>query len=155
LKIISGGQTGADRAALDVALEHGVEIGGWVPQGRLAEDGRIPDRYVSLVETDSPDPAERTRRNVQDADATLIVSHGPLSGGSRLTLEEARQQRKPALHLDVQALGFASASARLREWLDAERPRVLNVAGPRASEDTGIYVAVTWLLRTAIGPARE
>jgi len=79
-RIISGGQTGADRAALDVALERGLEVGGWVPYGRVAEDGRIPDGYPGLVETDSRDPAVRTMRNVRDLDATLIVSHGPLTG---------------------------------------------------------------------------
>jgi hypothetical protein len=146
MKIISGGQTGADRAALDVALAHGLEVGGWVPRGRMAEDGPISERYSSLVETDSPEPAERTRRNVRDADATLIVSRGQLTGGSRLTLEEARQQHRPVLHLNVQALGSAAAAAQLREWLKVNQPRVLNVAGPRASEDRGIYAAVATLL---------
>ncbi len=79
-RIVAGGQTGADRAALDVALEYGLTVGGWVPHGRLAEDGRIPARYPGLVETDSPDGAERTRWNVRDSDATLIVSRGPLVG---------------------------------------------------------------------------
>jgi hypothetical protein len=146
-RIVAGGQTGADRAALDVALEYGLMVGGWVPRGRLAEDGRIPARYPGLVETESADVAERTRLNVRDADATLIVSRGPLGGGSKLTLDEARRQQKPVLHLDVGALG-GEAAARLREWLAAEQPHVLNVAGPRASEDGDIYVAVATLLRS-------
>jgi Circularly permutated YpsA SLOG family len=154
LKIISGGQTGADRAALDVALESGLESGGWVPRGRLAEDGRISNRYPKLVETETPDHAERTRRNVRDADATVIVSHGPLGGGSQLTLEEAQRQQKPVLHLDVRALGATIAAERLRAWFEAGRPRVLNVAGPRASEDADIYVAVATLLRTALALPR-
>ena len=152
MKIISGGQTGADRAALDFALERGLECGGSVPRGRLAEDGPIPDRYPGLVETETTDPAERTRRNVRAADATLIVSHGPLHGGSQLTLEESQRQQKPVLNLDVRALGIRVASERLREWLEIERPRVLNVAGPRASEDADIYVAVTTLLHMAAVP---
>ena len=78
-KIISGAQTGADRAALDAALALGLPIGGWVPRGRRAEDGPVPDRYPNLRETDTDDYETRTRWNVQDADATLILSHGPLS----------------------------------------------------------------------------
>lgn len=152
MKIISGGQTGADRAALDVALALGWDAGGWVPSGRLAEDGRISDRYPGLIETDSTDPSERTRSNVRDADATLIVSHGALIGGSRLTLDEALRQRKPVLHLDVQELGPTPAAARLRDWLADRQPAVLNVAGPRASEDAGIYEAVSTLLRRAVSP---
>jgi hypothetical protein len=150
-RIVSGGQTGADRAALDVALDSGLTVGGWVPRGRFAEDGRIPDRYPNLIETDSAELAERTRRNVRDADATLIVSHGPLSGGSQLTLDEARQQQKPVLHLDVDAFDARTAAARLLEWLEANQPRVLNVAGPRASQDPHIYDAVSTLLRAVLG----
>ena len=85
MQIVSGGQTGADRAALDIALELGFESGGWVPLGRQAEDGKIPDRYPNLRETDSPLPAVRTELNVRDSDATLIVSHGTLVGGTALT----------------------------------------------------------------------
>ena len=84
MKLVSGGQTGADRAALDVALELGIDHGGWVPKGRAAEDGRLPSRY-RVRETPSEDPAERTERNVADADAALLISHGPLTGGSELT----------------------------------------------------------------------
>ena len=117
-KIVSGGQTGADQAALDVALERGLKVGGWVPKGRLAEDGPIPERYSGLVETQSSDPAVRTSLNVRDSDATLIVSHGPLTGGSLLTLEEARRWRKPVLHLDLHEATPETAVSRLRKWLD-------------------------------------
>ena len=84
LKLISGGQTGADRAALDVARELGLAHGGAVPRGRAAEDGPIPACYGNLVETESDDPAERTKRNVLQADATLLITHGEPSGGSAL-----------------------------------------------------------------------
>jgi hypothetical protein len=84
-KIISGGQTGADRAAFDAALALGLPIGGWVPKGRKAEDGVIPAHYSNLRETDADDYESRTRLNVREADATLILSHGPLTGGSQLT----------------------------------------------------------------------
>src|SRR5258706_15582674 len=100
-KIVSGGQTGADRAALDVALEQGFEIGGWIPKGRRAEDGPIPQSYRGLLETDSADPSVRTALNVRDSDATLIVSHGQLRGGSLLTLDEARRLGRCVLHVDL------------------------------------------------------
>lgn len=152
-RIVSGGQTGADRAALEVALERGLEVGGFVPRGRLAEDGAVPERYPNLVETDSDDPAVRTACNVEAADATLIVSHGPLAGGSLLTLEQARRAGKPTLHLDLTALTEMAAVARLRAWLQAVRPRTLNVAGPRASEDPAIGAATTALLHAALDEA--
>jgi len=150
-RLVSGAQTGADRAALDVALEHGLEIGGWVPRGRIAEDGVVPARYTGLRETDSADAAVRTCCNVRDSDATLIVSHGPLAGGSRLTADEALRLSKPLLHLDLTTMSLADAADRLREWLHAVDPEVLNVAGPRASEGAGIGAAVTALLRTTMG----
>jgi hypothetical protein len=137
-KIVSGGQTGADRAALDFALEKGLRIGGWVPKDRAAEDGRIPDRYAGLLETESSDPAARTALNVRDSDATLILSHGPLSGGSLLTLREAERTSQPVLHLDLADSSLAAAAERLRRWLAEVRPTILNVAGPRASQDPAI-----------------
>jgi hypothetical protein len=149
-RIVSGGQTGADRAALDVALERGLEIGGWVPKGRLAEDGAIPDRYIGLRESESADPAVRTVLNVRDSDATLVVSHGPLSGGSLLTFREAIRLGRPVLHLDLGLLAQADAAGRLREWLDAVDPATLNVAGPRASHDPAIGERVAALLRAAL-----
>lgn len=149
-KIVSGGQTGADRAAWDVALERGVEIGGWVPRGRLAEDGVIPDRYGGLRETGSPDPAVRTVMNVRDSDATLVVSHGPLSGGSLVTFREAIRRGRPVLHLDLTTLAHADAAAKLREWLRDVDPATLNVAGPRASHDPAIGERVSVLLRAAL-----
>jgi hypothetical protein len=149
-RIVSGGQTGADRAALDFALANGIRIGGWVPKGRLAEDGRIPDRYPGLVESESADPAVRTARNVRDSDATLILSHGPLDGGSLLTLQEATRAGKPVLHLDLDDTPPAPAAARLRSWLAALCPNTLNVAGPRASRDPRISAATGLVLAGAL-----
>lgn len=149
-RIVSGGQTGADRAALDFALANGIRIGGWVPRGRLAEDGRIPDRYPDLVETESTDPAVRTGRNVRDSDATLILSHGPLDGGALLTFQEATRAGKPALHLDLDELTPVAAADRLRSWLAALRPNTLNVAGPRASRDPRIAAATGVVLAAAL-----
>jgi hypothetical protein len=141
-KIISGGQTGADRAAFDFAIECGISLGGFVPQGRIAEDGRIPDKYTNLIETETDDPTERTEKNVHSSDATLIFSQGPLSGGSKLTLDFAQKFEKPVLHIDLLDLSFADAIARVRSWLDGIDGRVLNIAGPRASEDERIYESV-------------
>jgi hypothetical protein len=149
-KIVSGGQTGADRAAWDFALANGLRIGGWVPRGRLAEDGRISEHYPGLVETASADPAVRTALNVRDSDATLILSHGPLSGGSLLTLREATRTGKPVLHLDLDALTHLEAAERLQGWLAATRPTTLNVAGPRASSDPRIAAATAALLASAL-----
>jgi hypothetical protein len=95
-KIISGGQTGVDRAALDVAIELELPCGGWCPRGRLAEDGTVPDRYP-LQETRSAEYAERTERNVIDSDGTLIIATRPLTGGTALTVELAHRRDKPLL----------------------------------------------------------
>ena len=149
-KIVSGGQTGADRAALDFALAHDLEVGGWVPKGRLAEDGPIPGRYSGLVETETADPAFRTALNVRDSDATLILSHGPLTGGSLLTLQVATRARKPVLHFDLDKVAPAAAAAELRGWLAALRPAILNVAGARASKDPAIGAETEDVLRLAL-----
>jgi hypothetical protein len=148
--IVSGGQTGADRAAWDAALELGLAIGGWVPKGWIAEDGRIPERYTGTCEADSPDPAVRTSLNVRDSDATVIVSRGPLTGGSLRTQREAQRLGRPVLHLDLSALAFDDAAAQLRDWLRALDPTTLNVAGPRQSSDPRIGPAVAALLRAAL-----
>lgn len=151
MRIVSGGQTGADRGALDAALELGLETGGWVPRGRLAEDGVIPDRYPNLREAESGAPAVRTELNVRDADATLIVSHGALIGGTALTEKLAVQLGRPLLHLDLDRLPEPNASTALRDWLSERRPDTLNVAGARRSEDPKIHDAVRRLLVMALG----
>jgi Circularly permutated YpsA SLOG family len=128
-RIVSGGQTGVDRAALDVALDLGIACGGWCPRGRLAEDGVIPPRYA-LTETASARYEERTERNVRDADATLILARRPLSGGTALTERLADRHRKPVLVVDPADL---ERVADVALWLGELAVRVLNVAGPRAS----------------------
>ncbi len=135
LRIVSGGQTGVDRAALDAALALGLAVGGWCPHGRLAEDGVIPGRYP-LLETESSKYPVRTARNVADSDATLILARGPLDSGSKLTADLARRMRKP---FTVIALDAHDAPEKARAWLAAASPRVLNVAGPRESKQPGIY----------------
>jgi hypothetical protein len=141
LRVISGGQTGVDRAALDAALETGLDVGGWCPRGRLAEDGTIPGIYP-LRETPGRDTAERTRANVAEADATLILVPGPdpaaWGGGTCLTRRCARRLGKP---LRVAVLGGddAAAVAGVRDWLRASGAVTLNVAGPRESIAPDIY----------------
>ena len=146
-RIVSGAQTGADRAALDVALVVGVECGGWVPKGRLDENGRIPPRYPNLIESGSTDPRLRTELNVRDSDATLILSHGPLSGGSKYTEQKAIELGKPFKHLDLASMSIECALREARAWLTIARPTTLNVAGPRASNDPEIYGKTEWILK--------
>ena len=148
-KIISGGQTGADRAALDVAIELGIPHGGWIPKGRKTEDGRLPDEY-RLLETTGIDYAQRTELNVVDSDGTLIISHGKLTGGSALTQELARKHRQPCLHIDLDYVSNSKAVEIIGSWLDAREIKTLNVAGPRASKDPKIYEAAREVLRTVI-----
>lgn len=138
-KIISGGQTGADRAAFDFALENGFEIGGFIPKNRLAEDGRISEKYINLIETETENYAERTELNVKIADATLILSNGKLKGGSRLTKQFANKYKKPFLLIDFTALSMEKAVKKMQKWLDSLNCKNLNIAGSRASEDEAIY----------------
>jgi hypothetical protein len=153
-KVVSGGQTGADRAALAAARALGLPIGGWVPLGRWAEDGRVPDELAEMRETDSRDPAERTVRNVIDSDGTLIVSHGALGGGSALTRTAAEERGKPWLWLDLALDPAEDAAARAIAWIAEREIRVLNVAGPRASEDPRIYDATLALVTTVLERSR-
>ena len=154
LHIVSGGQTGVDRAALDAARALGVPIGGWCPAERWAEDGPISTRYP-LRETASPDPAERTRLNVRDSDATLILTVGPAHGGTALTLELANVLGRPHQLVDFQQ---PHSARRIAEWIrqlaHADRQfdaRVLNVAGPRESEAPGIYGRAVELVDEVLG----
>jgi hypothetical protein len=137
LKIIAGGQTGADRAALAWAVARGVPHGGWCPKGRKAEDGAVPPQF-QLRETGSGNYAVRTRWNVRDADGTVVFSlRRRLTGGSRLTVEIARQLGKPFLHL-TPAPGVAESARCLDAFIKQNGVAVLNVAGPRASEESGV-----------------
>ncbi|MGD8308976.1 MAG: putative molybdenum carrier protein [Chromatiales bacterium] len=133
-RIVSGGQTGVDRGALDAALGLGIPCGGWCPAGRRAEDGPIPLRYP-LRETPEADYAARTERNVRDSDATLILLAGPLQGGTALTRRLARGLGRPCRVVDLDAL---PAAGEVRGWLGRAGVRVLNVAGPRESQRPGI-----------------
>lgn len=142
LKIVSGGQTGVDRAALDFALEQGIPCGGWCPRNREAEDGRIPDHYP-LGEV-AGGYRVRTGMNVIDSDATLILIADELSGGTLLTRNLCREHGKP--HLVVK-LSSSNALGRAERWIEAGGFRVLNIAGPRESREPGIHENAMAFLR--------
>ena len=151
-KIISGGQTGADRAGLDFAIKLGLEHGGFVPRGRRAEDGRISDRY-NLTELSSISYVVRTKRNVREGDGTVVFSLDPiLTGGSALTFEYAGQVRKPKIHIHKSATDFSDEAfnkevSRLKDFIQSNRIAVLNVAGPRESSQPGVYAFTLMMLQ--------
>ncbi len=157
-KVISGGQTGVDRAALDVALELGIPCGGYCPLGRLAEDGRIPDRYP-LTETDDTNYAYRTACNVDAADATLIlIDAPPLTGGTKLTRIIAMRNGKAHL---IEYLNFPgqpitpSVIQAVRHWLHGMHcGQAINVAGPRESKAPGIHARAVAFLRLVLAPEK-
>jgi Circularly permutated YpsA SLOG family len=148
--IVSGGQTGADRAALDFAIEHDIPHGGWCPQGRPAEDGAIPPLY-QLQETPARKYSQRTEWNVRDSDATVVfsVAENP-AGGTALTLAVARRLGKPFLHLCREASTVAESAIRLLSFLDEHQVRRLNVAGPRASQEPDVATFVREVLKAAL-----
>ena len=148
-KIISGGQTGADRAALDTAIKFNMEHGGWVPAGRKAEDGVIPPVY-HMDEMPTDECAQRTEQNIRDAQATVIIARGPLEGGTLLTRELALTLKKPLCYIDLDDMDEFEAAVMLQDFLIQYSVRVLNVAGPRAGQDPGIYWSVKGILETII-----
>jgi hypothetical protein len=152
MKIVSGGQTGVDRAALDVAREYGIPCGGWCPKGRKAEDGEIDRRYP-LRETPSEDYAQRTEWNVRDSDGTLVLSWGEPSGGTSFTLECATRLGKPVLSFDLKE-GWSEPA--FRRWIEENGIATLNVAGPRESHAPGrIYTQATAALRQLLESFRK
>ena len=155
--VLTGGQSGADRAATDFALAHGIAYGGWVPKGGGAEDFSTPPgvlaTYPCFTETASADPAVRTVRNVDDADAVLVVSQGAIaSRGTVLALERAEFLRKPWVAIDLRS---GHAPTRFEAFVTSLRPGcALNVAGPRESEQPGIYAASRQFLDAHAWPLR-
>lgn len=147
LTVVSGGQTGVDRAALDIALELGLPCGGWCPRGRRAEDGRIPRRYP-LRETPSAAYPQRTEWNVRDSDATLLLTWGRATGGSLLTLRLARSLGRPVLVVDLTSARSAGDAA---AWIERHRVRTLNVAGPRDSAAGEVYANARAFLEEIVG----
>jgi hypothetical protein len=139
-KIISGGQTGVDRAALDVAMRLGKPHGGWIPKGRLTEEGPLPSRY-QLEEMPTDAYEARTEKNVQESDGTLLISRGRPTGGTDFTRKMALKHGKQLLHIDLTLSQQASDAASLiASWIEMNHIETLNVAGPRASGDPDIYM---------------
>ncbi len=148
-RIVSGGQTGADRGGLDAALDLGVPPGGWCPRGRLAEDGRVPAKY-ELTEAPTADYAERTELNVLHSDGTAVFTYGAPEGGSALTLRLAERHGKPFLHVDLSTSSAADAARILREWMRDAGVGILNVAGQREGKAAGIRDAVWDIVKRAL-----
>jgi len=144
-RIVSGGQTGVDRAALDAAIALGIPCGGWCPRGRRAEGEPIPDVYP-LRETPTSAYPERTAWNVRDSDGTLVLARGVPTGGTALTVALARRTGKPVLIANPDQDSPERAAA----WLARERIRTLNVAGPRESEAPGIHDSAVAFLRALL-----
>ena len=153
-RIVSGGQTGADRAALDWAIEHGIPHGGWCPKGRVAEDGIIDPRY-QLKETPNRSYVQRTEWNARDSDGTVVFSIAAvLTGGPKKTVDLARRHHKPVLHL-CRGGGPLSPEQALRRFLRDNDIKVLNVAGPRASKEPEVAGFVTQVLERALSSSGE
>lgn len=146
-RIVSGGQAGADRGALDAAISLGIDHGGWCPAGRLAEDGPIPSQY-QLAELKSRYYPDRTERNVLDSDATLILYRGRVTGGTKLTQRICRQVGKPSLSVSIG--NSHRAAEKIADWLSEICPPVLNVAGPRESNAVGIHAETLALLKEVL-----
>jgi hypothetical protein len=145
MKIISGGQTGADRAALDAAIKLKLPYGGWLPRGRKTENGPLPAHY-NLEELDSENYRTRTEQNVIAGDGTLIVSFGPLTGGSALTESFSIKHDRPCLILNLALISLDEAVDAVEKWIQRYEIAIMNVAGPRASGEPRIYDAVYKLL---------
>jgi hypothetical protein len=133
LTLVTGGQTGIDRAMLDFCLDHGISCGGWCPAGRKAEDGVIPSRYP-VKELSASSCNKRTAANVKESDATIIIFHREMIGGTLKSFEFVQKEKKPFLLLDLSVLDAEKAAVRLRKFIDRFEPQILNFSGPRESD---------------------
>ena len=149
IKIVSGGQTGVDRAALDTALSMGVEVGGWCPEGRASEDGGIPEPYP-LTELPGAGYPERTRQNVIDSDGTIIIYFTCPSGGTKLTIDFCIEEKKPYLLIDAEKVETAEAAKHIVDFVQENSIQVLNMAGPRASVEPRAYSYTSAVLETTL-----
>ncbi len=153
-KVITGGQTGVDRGALDAALDLAFPCGGWCPADRAAEDGTIPSRYP-LTPLPGGGYRERTLQNVIDSDGTVILAKTSLTGGTRLTLELCERHAKPHLVIDAAETGEADAARLIARFIDEHDIRVLNIAGPRASLWPEAHAFATRTVRDLLGALNE
>ena len=149
MKIVSGGQTGVDRAALDAAMENGIEAGGWCPQGRVAEDGIIPVNYP-VKELPHSGYRQRTKRNVIDSDGTVVIYFGNPSGGTKQTIAFSIQEQKPHVLIDAEELSMEEASRTIEIFIDQNSITVLNIAGPRAGGEPRAYTYAKKLMQSVL-----
>ena len=147
-KIISGAQTGADRAGIDAAIESGVDYGGWLPDGRKAEDGIVPQKYTKLQEIIGGNYPERTEQNVLDSDGTVIFGYGKLTTGSALTRRLAKQHKRPYLHIDLNII--KEPVSVIKDWIIEWNIKVLNIAGRKESKAPGIYDKVKDIIKQVL-----
>ncbi len=148
-KIISGGQTGADQAALDVAIKLDIPHGGWITKGRKTEKGTLPEKY-QLQEMPTGSYAKQTEQNVSDSDGTLIISHGKFTSASVSTQELAEKHGRPLLQIDLKMTAAFEAARTINSWIIRHGINVLNVTGPQASKDPKIYQATLNILEAVI-----
>ena len=146
-KIISGGQTGVEQAALDAAIQWNIDYGGWIPKGRKTETGQLPNKY-KMKEMPTTNYSIGIEKNVDDSDGTLIISRGNLTGGSKFAEEIALRYKKPCLHIDLDKIEAFSAAQKISNWISDSSIDILNVTGPRSSENPGIYQSALNLLLT-------
>lgn len=138
MKIISGAQTGVDRAALDAALECHVEAGGWCPEGRQSEDGIIPEKYP-VIELPKSGYRQRTKRNVLGSDGTVVIYFGYPAGGTEQTISFCIKERKPYVLINAEEMSIEQASRKINKFIGESTISILNVAGPRASGELRAY----------------
>ncbi len=148
-KIISGGQTGADIAAIDAAMSINFKYGGCLPNGRKTENGPLDQKYI-MHELETGGYPKRTERNILDSDGTVIFHHGKLAGGSRLTRDLALRYSKPCINFDLNVVSVSSALDNLKEWVSEYEIEILNIAGSRASKDHEIYDKVFNIIKNLI-----
>ncbi|MDA8083040.1 MAG: putative molybdenum carrier protein [Nitrospiraceae bacterium] len=153
-KIITGGQTGADRAGLDAAIELGIPYGGSIPSGRRTEDGHLPMKYQGMTETRSRHYQVRTEKNVVDSDATLLFTGRKIGSGSALTRKAAEKHHKAFLHINLDKKTDDEIIDEVSQWLDDTKPAVLNIAGSRETEYEGIHGRVCGILKRILGQQR-
>ena len=148
-KIISGGQTGVDQGALDAAIKYSYPYGGWIPKGRLTENGPLPDEY-KLKEMPNKNYPDRTEKNVLASDGTVIITHGKLTEGSALTKKFAQKHKHPYLHIDLNKTPAFIAASEINNWVIKHGIEILNVAGSRASKDSEIYEDTRYIIEGVI-----
>jgi hypothetical protein len=148
-KIISGGQTGADQGALDAAIKYSLPHGGWVPKGRLTENGPLPDEY-KLKEMPTKNYPDRTDKIVLASVGTFFISLGKLTDVSKLTKKFAQKHKRPYLHIDLDKTPAFIAASEINNWVIKHGIEILNVAGPRASKDPKIYEDTTYIIQGVI-----